>query len=248
MTGLRTALGMTRSLAIYHGRPWRQRQLRRFYAGLLQPGDLVFDIGAHVGNRTRALRAACARVVALEPQAAFAALLRATLPRDVTLVEAAVGARAGEAELAVSRLHPTVSSLAGLPAEVGGAAGFSHVRWDSRQRVPVTTLDALIAAHGVPAFVKIDVEGFEAEVLAGLSQPLRLIAFEVLPQMPQVARSALRRLDRLGRYRFNIVSGEATVFDWPEWRDARALQAWIDSRRPADGSADIYARLERADG
>ena len=45
------------------------------------------------------------------------------------------------------------------------------VRWDS-SIVPATTLDELIAAYGIPAFVKIDVEGMEHEVLAGLSQPV----------------------------------------------------------------------------
>jgi len=246
MSGLRAHLGLARSLAIYYGRPWRQRRLSRFYAGLLAPGDLAFDIGAHVGNRSRALRAAGARVVALEPQAPFAGFLRLTLPRDITLVEAAAGARPGTAELAVSRLHPTVSSLAGLPAAVGGAEGFAHVRWDARQRVAVTTLDALIAAHGLPAFVKIDVEGFEAEVLAGLSQPVPLLAVEYLPQLPGAARAAVQRLAALGPYRFNAVAGERPAFLWERWKTPGDTLAWLAGRTPAEGSGDLYARRDSA--
>lgn len=246
MTGLRSALGLARSLAIYYGRPGRQWRLARFYSGLLRPGDLAFDIGAHVGNRARALRAAGARVVALEPQAPFAGFLRRTLPRDVTLVEAAAGAQVGTAQLAVSRLHPTVSSLAGLPGTVAEAEGFAHVRWDARQQVAVTTLDALIAAHGRPAFVKIDVEGFEAEVLVGLSAPVPMVALEYLPQLPGASAAAVRRLAGLGAYRFNAVEGETLRFVWDDWRGPDETLAWLATRTPADGSGDLYARWQGA--
>ena len=71
------ALGLIRSLAVYHAVPLRQPRLRRLYAKFAGPGDLAFDLGAHVGNRTRALAALGCRVVALEPQPDFARLLRA---------------------------------------------------------------------------------------------------------------------------------------------------------------------------
>ena len=189
---------------------WRQRRLAAFYAGILRPGDLAFDIGAHVGNRTRAMLAAGARVVALEPQAAFHAFLARDLPPGATLLRLAAGPAPGEAELAVSRLHPTVSSLAAdFPARMRADPGFSAVRWDSRERVEVTTLDALIAAHGLPRLIKIDVEGFEAEVVAGLSQPVPWVAFEYLPAALAPAEAAIARLAALARYRFNLVAGEA---------------------------------------
>ena len=116
---LPTTLGLARSVVIYHN-PLRLMALRRFYAGLLPRGALVFDVGAHVGSRARVLRAAGARVVAVEPQAAFAAFLRRTLPRDITLIDSALGPRETTAEMAVSALHPTVSSL---QADVADARG-----------------------------------------------------------------------------------------------------------------------------
>jgi FkbM family methyltransferase len=241
---VRSGLGLARSLAIYRFRPWQIRALARFYGTFLRPGDVAFDIGAHVGNRTLALRRVGARVVALEPQDLFYGFLRRTLPRDVTLLPHAAGPAPGTGALAVSRLHPTVSSLrADYPATVGQTEGFTQVAWDAAQTVSVTTLDALAAEHGVPRFIKIDVEGFEAEVLAGLSFPVAHIAFEYLPADLKAAADVLARIEALGPYVFNIVKGEETRFLLPDWQDRPALLAALREAARDKRSGDIYARL-----
>lgn len=241
---LTTWLGLLRSLVIYHN-PVRTGPLRRFYRDLLRPGDLVFDVGAHVGTRARAMRAAGARVVALEPQEPFSTFLRRTLPRDIRLVEAAVGGVETVAEMAVSSLHPTVSSLkAGFADEAGSAPGFGHVRWDRVQRVQVTTLDRLIAAEGLPRYVKIDVEGFELEVLSGLSQPVEMVSVEYLPGLPDLTLSVIDRLQQLGSYRFNPVRGESGRFLWDDWRDAESTRTWLKGLAADGPSGDLYTRLD----
>lgn len=245
--GMRTLAGLARSVAIYYANPLKQAALVRFYRGLLRPGDLAFDIGAHVGNRARAMRRAGARVVALEPQAPFTDFLKATLPRDITLVMAAAGPEEGVMEMAVSRLHPTVSSLtSGFASTAGTLPGFGHVRWDAVQEVPVTTLDAMIATHGRPRLIKIDVEGFERDVLAGLSQPVDFVSVEYLPGMPEATAAVVADLAKLGPYRFNPVAGETHRFLWPGWRDAGAATAWLHGLDARDRSGDLYARLEGA--
>ena len=236
-------LGLFRSLAIYHN-PVTLRAWRRFYREILSPGDLAFDVGAHVGTRARAMRASGARVVALEPQAPFARFLRHTLPRDVILLEVAAGPATATADLAVSSRHPTVSSLrADFVADAPRAAGFEHVLWDRTQRVQVVTLDALFARFGQPAYLKIDVEGFEIDVLRGLSRAVPMISVEYLPAFPHLTRAVIDRLLELGPYRFNPVAGETGRFLWPDWRDAAALRAWLDELPPDATSGDVFARL-----
>ncbi|WP_410218615.1 FkbM family methyltransferase [Paracoccus sp. (in: a-proteobacteria)] len=234
-------LGLMRSLAIYYN-PVRTWQLRQFYRQLLRPGDLAFDIGAHVGNRARAMRAAGARVVACEPQEPFAAFLQRSLPRDIILVRMAVGPHESMAEMAVSSLHPTVSSLSTSFA-TAAAPGFAHVRWDRRQQVRVTTLDRLIASHGLPRYIKIDVEGFEEEVLKGLGQSVPMLSVEYLPAFRDRTVRVIDMLERLGRYRFNPVAGEAGGFLWPAWRTAAETRDWLASLPGDAPSGDLYTRL-----
>ena len=244
MADLGRTVGLWRSLAIYYA-PGRLQRLRRFYAPLIRPGDLCFDIGAHVGNRVAAWTRLGARVVAVEPQAHLMVWLRRRYGRvpGVTLIEAAGGAAEGAATLHLDPRNLTVASLSpDWIATVGRDVAFSRVRWRAAEPVRLTTLDALIAAHGRPALCKIDVEGFEAEVLRGLSQPLPLVSFEYLPATITVAHACLEQLAALGEYEFNWFPGESHRWASPVWLDTPAMTAQLDTLAAGRASGDIFAR------
>lgn len=238
-------VGLLRSLLVYHGQVWRTRALDRHYRDLIPAGSLCFDIGAHVGNRTLAMRRRGGRVVAVEPQPLFHALLSRLLPRDrVGLRQVAVCDAEGEVELAISSRHPTVTTAAtDWRTAMADIPGFEQVAWDRSVRVPATTLDRLIAEEGTPYFVKIDVEGLEPAILAGLSVPVPLLAFEFIPGAIDGTKECLRRLQALGPYRFNITFGENHRLEWAAWRDAEAVLETIAALPPGSLSGDIYARL-----
>ena len=240
-------IGLVRSLFVYW-RPGRQRALRRLYAPFVRADDLVFDVGAHLGDRAVAFAALGARVIALEPQPRIARWLRRIAGRNDRIVvrAEAVGARPGTAPLAISRRNPTVSSMSKRWREGVSEAnpGFGGVRWDASAEVSVVTLDGLIEQYGTPRFCKIDVEGWEAEVLRGLSRPLAALSVEFVAGQIAVAAECVRRLEELGRYRFNVVLGEGRTLEPEEWRGAEDMIAWLEAGAGGASSGDIYARLQ----
>ena len=239
-------LGLVRSLIMYW-RPGRQRGLRKLYGPFVGAGDLVFDVGAHLGDRTAAFRRLGARVVALEPQPAVRRwlVLLVGRSRDVSVRAEAVGRTVGTARLALSHRTPSVSSLAEdwpntLPER---NPGFRGVRWDESVEVPVTTLDALIEQYGLPRFCKIDVEGYEAEVLAGLRHPIPALSVEFVAGALDVAEACVRRLEALGDYEFNAIEGEERRFMSKRWLAAEEMVAWLRDGGGSVSSGDVYARL-----
>ena len=246
MADLKSRLGLLRSRAIYCWKPFTRRRLRRFYRMFLRPGSLGFDIGAHLGSRSRAFLDLGARVIALEPQPACAAYLRRRWQGEprFTLIPKAVGAQAGSASLHINRLNPTISTLspAGWRSAMAAAA-IQRERWEDRVDVEVTTLDRLIDDCGRPDFCKIDVEGYEAQALAGLSHPIPALSFEFISFDAGGAAACLRRLAALGRYRFNWSLRERLRLESPEWVSASRVEQMIAGLGPAVVSGDIYARL-----
>jgi FkbM family methyltransferase len=243
---LRTAGGVLRSLRIYYGSPRRRAAMARLYGQFVRPGDLVFDVGAHVGDRTAAFRKLGARVVAVEPQPALLRVLGFFHGRDkaVTIEGAAVGRTQGSVALRLNVDNPTVSTASDdFVRAAADAPGWVDQNWTKTIEVRLTTLDALIARHGVPAFIKIDVEGFEVEALAGLSRPVNALSFEFTTIQPAVAAAAIARCAALGYAAFNAALGESQTLVHANWLDAAGIARWVADLPHDANSGDVYARL-----
>jgi len=241
---IRTARGIARSLQIYYGDRSRRQALATFYGRFLAAGDLAFDIGAHVGDRIAAFRRLGARVVAVEPQPALVRTLRFIYGRDagVVIEPFALSGRPGVIEFKLNVDNPTVSTAS--PDFIRAASqsrGWEGQTWTRTVRVTTTTLDAMIARHGLPVFVKIDVEGFEAEVLDGLTQPVRALSFEFTTIQRAVAFAAIRRCVTLGYARFNAALGESLRLVHEHWLDGDGIATWLSDLPQDANSGDVYA-------
>ena len=243
---LKTTSGILRSLRIYYGNRTHAAAMDRLYGQFINDGDLVFDVGSHVGDRAASFSRLGARVVAVEPQPALVRVLKLLHGRNpaVTIEPVAVGRVVGSTNLMINPGNPTVSSVSQeFVSAAHDAAGWEAQRWTRTIQVPVTTLDALIAKHGKPAFIKIDVEGFEAEVLAGLTQQVRALSFEFTTIQREVARACIERCRTLGFTRFNSALGESQVLTHEQWVGGDAMAAWLAALPHSANSGDIYAAL-----
>jgi len=182
-----------------------------FFSTLLEHNSLCFDVGANIGEKSEVLLKTGASVVAFEPQLNCVEKIKARCRpyRDhLRICQSALGSEPGEAELYVSH-NNAVSSF------------FQDWSEDStiKAQVTVITLDQAIAQFGKPSYCKIDVEGWELQVLRGLTQPIPLISIEyhLGDREIDIVRNCLAYLSQFGELKINITTAETLMFTLQEW-------------------------------
>ena len=160
---------------------WEQlARERSFYKQFIRRDDLVFDIGANVGGKTAAFLAVGARVIAVEPNPQCVFLLKnrfhaAVASGQLTIKPLAVGSEEGEISLTSFEGNSELTSGSQDFLRYARGSGYHEMK---TVKVPAVTLDNLILEHGVPRFIKVDVEGMDALVLRGLTHTPLLMSFE----------------------------------------------------------------------
>lgn len=207
---------------------------------MIQPGDLVFDVGANVGSKAENFLQQGARVVCFEPQRECTKILEEKFgshPR-VFIEDKGLADKTGRLQLSICSTAPTISTF----TEEWKSGRFSQYSWGQSLPVSVTTLDAMIERYGCPKFCKIDVEGFELAVLQGLSRPIPFLAFEFTVEFLRNARHCVEHLQSLGYEEFNLALGENPRLSFSEWVNSEALFAFIEASPDELLWGDIYAR------
>jgi FkbM family methyltransferase len=214
-----------------------RKQTRCFFGQFIRPGDIVFDVGANVGALTAEFLELGAFVVAIEPQPLQALRIHARYrSRSLAVETVAVGPESGQAELTVG-VYSHLSTLS--PDRITDRPDL----WKDRIPVPVVTLDSLIAQHGLPTFIKIDVEGYEREALSGLSNAVPAVSFEVgIMSIDQVS-GCVQRLSWLGEYEFNLSVGYEYRLRHKNWLTSKQLLDSPEVSTEHRATGDVYARV-----
>jgi FkbM family methyltransferase len=223
-------------------RPRSRREFkrrRRFLAQFVSPGDLVFDVGANIGDYSATFLSLGARPIAIEPTPELQPILRERL-RRVPIEAVALSDDVGTAQLLIGARH-TDATLSTRYAEVlERELGVTLHAIE----VPVTTMDELAAKYGMPSFVKIDVEGHEPAVLRGMNFDPPVLSFEFHGSLLREAAQCVEVLEQRG-YRFRPVIG--FQFEWAgAWQSGSELLEMIAANTIEDrllfGDAYCVAR------
>jgi FkbM family methyltransferase len=196
-----------------------------FYSRFLKPGDLCFDVGANIGNRSKIFLKLGAKVIALEPQKQCVRVLRSAFSHEPSfdLIEAACGSKVAKTEMLIAD-GTTISTLSrGWANAVCASGRFSAQRWIGKEEVDVITLDSIITKYGVPAFLKIDVERYEYEVLSGLTRPVNVFSIEYTPEWHMNSMKCIEHASSLGDVVWNFSNGESMAFINDKWMSSEQL-------------------------
>lgn len=202
------------SMLEIRGKSPSTKEALKFFSNFVKENGLVFDIGANLGFKSDVFLQLGARVIAFEPQPSCLPYLksRQIWNQRLTIDTQAVSSRAGTLSFFISSSH-TLSTLSKDFIHAAGNEKFSGEKWESEMEVQATTLDACIQKYGAPDFIKLDVEGNEAEILEGLSIPVKALSFEFNHFLPKVAEQCLQKLYLLNpEYLFNYTLGESPFF------------------------------------
>lgn len=163
---------------------------------MVRPGDVVMDVGAHVGTfGDEALRRGAAKVIMIEPDPGNGECIRRNFAKEIAagkvlLIPAGAWDKEGSLEFTTGVANSGTGSFV-VAEEIG-----------SKIKVRVRPIDAMLAEFGIAKvdFVKMDIEGAERQALRGAAQmlarskPRLMLDAYHLPDddavLPQVIRAA----------------------------------------------------------
>lgn len=206
---------------------------------------LCFDIGANVGNKTEVFLKQGAEVLCVEPQKECIDRLKQKYSNNpkVNICNSAVGESEGQETIFICESN-TISTMSNDFMIETSKERFKNNVWSKKEIVNVTTLDKLIVEYGLPKYCKIDVEGYEVEVLKGLTKPIEYISIEFVPELSKKTLECIEIINNLGNYRFNYIDGESKEFMFDEWLDSEKIIKFLLSNNDYSISfGDLYSKL-----
>ncbi len=155
-----------------------------------------------------------------------------------------LGPKVEEKTMFISDAHTISTFSEDFISTTQNSGRFRQYNWNVKRQIKMTTLDNLISKFGLPQFIKIDVEGFEIEVLEGLTKAINTISYEYA--VPEQTDNAVLCLQRIMEISDNKVScnysiGESMKWALTEWRTPEQMIAEIKSQKFTDkGFGYIY--------
>lgn len=220
----------------------KKKKFTAFYKQFIQPGDLCFDIGANFGNRTETFLGLGANVICVEPieESLLRLKKKFNKNKNVRILPIAISNKVEEKEIHVSNFLEVCTMSNRFMEEYKGQK--HNIHWHDTRIINTSTLDALIEEYGTPTFCKIDVEGFEKEVLEGLSQIIPFMSFEYNEKLKDLALECLQILSKFNSLTYRFSPDESMEFTSKEWMEVKEFYTYIQLLPSEILTGDIYVK------
>jgi FkbM family methyltransferase len=216
-----------------------------FFSTFVKNNELCFDVGANLGNRVMPLLEIGAKIVAVEPQKSCNKYLKYKFGNKIHIVEKGLAEKECTRDFYISN-SSVLSTFSDEWIKSVKAGRFKSYTWKKKAKVEMTTLDKLIEKYGNPVFIKIDVEGYELNVLKGLTNKVKMLCFEY--PVPEQTNNLIACIEQIGTINanseFNYCIGEKMEFSISKWLNKNDMLAHLKTNEFINTRfGDVYARL-----
>jgi FkbM family methyltransferase len=211
----------------------QRKKLKKLYSFFVQKGDLVFDIGANIGEHSKIFGSLGTKVIAIEPTRELNKKIRKNSPRAI-IINKGVGSKKEFTKFKKFKDSGHNTFYKDNPK-------LSEQKFVGTEEIEIITLSKLMNDFGIPKFIKIDVEGFEWEVIQTLDKPVKYISFEFTQSIFEVAKECIDFLEKKG-YEFNWTYSIFNRLIERKWLNSENLKKRINKNNLF---GMIYARLKK---
>jgi len=185
------------------------------------------------------------RVIGVEPQPSYLKKLaqRFAGNKRITILPNGIGDKKGQREFYISSFNSPNSTFS---TDFKQKSRYSYRTWDKTITVTMLTFQDLIKTYGTPDFCKIDVEGFEWEVVSSLKKPIPFLSFEFMTEMNDKIEQIVKHLDKLGNAQYNLCLGMHYSYELASWITSKELLTLLKKKHATMWNGDIYVRFPEA--
>jgi FkbM family methyltransferase len=217
------------------------------YDKIVKSGSLCFDIGANIGDKTNYMLSLGAKVIAFEPLSECYGRLQVRYLGNSNVVVENIGLsdKKETKELRIGSYH-SISSMSEDFIREASKERFAGYSWNNVEHVQVDTLDNMITKHGMPDYCKLDVEGYEYNVLLGLSKSVPCLSIEFTPELKDNTLKCMEHMLSINAdYVFNYTEQESMEFIFPEYITKDAMWNYLKNNNDFKVSfGDLFIKLK----